>query len=150
MEECCRARWATDGNSTLWYMQFAQMDNEGYKHTLRICNTCYFFTATVVTWMCHSVMLCIHSLFCVSWLLCLQKKGLWYPWIVGTVVVLDTLEWINISLPCHESSFDSSVVQSVTWSVCQLCLLVSPTFSLQKCVHRMFEKLTFLFFGKTY
>jgi len=64
------------------------LENEGYKHTLRI-----LINFPLQQWLreCATVlMLCAHNLFCVSWLLCIQKKGLWCPWIVGTVVVLDT------------------------------------------------------------
>jgi len=45
LEKCCTA-----GKATWQYAHaFCMLVNLGYKHTLRICNTCCFSTATVVT-----------------------------------------------------------------------------------------------------
>jgi len=40
------------------------LDNEGYRHTLRICNTYYYSTATMVTRMHLNVILYINCLSC--------------------------------------------------------------------------------------
>jgi len=41
------------------------LDNQGYKHTLRICNTYCFFTASVLTRMRHNVTCHIRCLTCI-------------------------------------------------------------------------------------
>ena len=41
-------------------------DNKGYKHTLRICNTYYFSTATIVTRTPLNVTLYVHCLSCIK------------------------------------------------------------------------------------
>jgi len=41
-----------------------RVDNEGYKHTLVICNTYYFSTTTMVTWTRPNVTLYVHCLSC--------------------------------------------------------------------------------------
>ena len=46
VEKYCRAGQATDDNMT--HAQ-SMLDNEGYRHTLRICNTYCSSTATMVT-----------------------------------------------------------------------------------------------------
>ena len=58
----CRAGQATDVN-----MEHAHFmpDTKGYKHTLRICNTYCFSTATVVTRKRLNVTLYVHCLYCV-------------------------------------------------------------------------------------
>jgi len=44
MEKYCRARQATDDNMAHAH---SMLDTKGYKHTLRICNTCCLSTATM-------------------------------------------------------------------------------------------------------
>jgi len=45
VEKYCRAEQATDDNMVHAY---CMLDNEGYKHTLRLCNTHCFSTPTMV------------------------------------------------------------------------------------------------------
>ena len=50
VEKYCRARQATDDNTAHAH---CMLDNKGYKHTLRLCNTCCFFhdsSALIFTW----------------------------------------------------------------------------------------------------
>jgi len=56
------------------------LDNEGYKHTPRICNTFCFSIATLVTWKRLNVMmLYVHCLSCfpfyISWI---NSEPLWF------------------------------------------------------------------------
>ena len=46
MEKVCRARRATDDNMAV---EHCMLDTQGYRHTLIICNTYCFSTATMVT-----------------------------------------------------------------------------------------------------
>jgi hypothetical protein len=62
VEKCGRAREATDGNMA---HALCMLANEGYRHTLSICNTYYFSTATIVTRRHLSVMfICTLPLLC--------------------------------------------------------------------------------------
>ena len=45
VEKCCGAGLATDDNMTHAH---CMLDTKGYKHTLTVCNTYFFSTATVV------------------------------------------------------------------------------------------------------
>jgi len=49
-----------------WSMEYAHcmLDNKGYRHTLRICNTCCFFTSKVVTRAHLNTTLHVHCLHC--------------------------------------------------------------------------------------
>jgi hypothetical protein len=58
----CRAGQATDVNVA--HAHFMP-DTKGHKHTLRICNTYCFSTATLVTRRCLNVTLYVHCLYCV-------------------------------------------------------------------------------------
>jgi hypothetical protein len=46
VEKYCIAEQATDGSMA---HEFCMLNNQDYKHTHRICNTCCFSTATMVT-----------------------------------------------------------------------------------------------------
>jgi len=64
------------------------LDNEGYRHTLRICNTYCYFTATMVTWMHLNIMLYIHCLSCYTIVLSSHDQFWWtgmrlWDWQVG-------------------------------------------------------------------
>jgi len=67
------------------------LDNLGYRHTLRICSTYCFYTATVVTRMCFGVMLLADCLPCSAcchltvWRRCDRKN-----WMRLTLRSLDT------------------------------------------------------------
>ena len=54
MEKYCRDGQVTDDNMAHAH---CRLDTQGYKHILRICNTYFFFTATMVTRMRLSVNL---------------------------------------------------------------------------------------------
>ena len=64
VENYCRVAHATDDS-----MAHARcvLDNEGYKHTLAICNTYCFSTATMIVRTCLIVTLYVHCLSCL-WL----------------------------------------------------------------------------------
>jgi len=47
VEKCGTARQPTD-DSVIWRMRFTGFNNEGHRHTLTICNTYSFSTATMV------------------------------------------------------------------------------------------------------
>jgi hypothetical protein len=49
---------------TIWRMRICMMGTEGYKHTLRICNTYCFSTATMFELTPLYVMLYVHCLSC--------------------------------------------------------------------------------------
>ena len=57
----CRAGQATNDNMV---HVNCMLDDQGYKHTLRLCNTHCFSSATMVVWMRLIVMLYIHCLSC--------------------------------------------------------------------------------------
>jgi hypothetical protein len=61
VEKYCRAGQATDDNTAHAH---CILDNLGYKHTLRICNTYCFSTATLVARTHLSVTLDVHCVFC--------------------------------------------------------------------------------------
>ena len=74
-----RATQATDDN-LVQRMRFYMLDSEGYKHTLRICNTYWFFIAMLVMWKLLNVtMLYVHYLSCfpfyISWI---NSEPLWF------------------------------------------------------------------------
>jgi hypothetical protein len=48
------------------------LDNYGYKHTFRPCNTCYFSTATTVTRTHLNLTLHVHCVSCVIFTVSLQ------------------------------------------------------------------------------
>jgi len=60
MESYGRARQATDDNMA--YV-FFMLDNQGYKHTLKTCNTYCFSIATMVTQTRLSVTLYVHCVY---------------------------------------------------------------------------------------
>jgi hypothetical protein len=53
--------WLERPQIMIWHV-CSMLDTKGNKHTLRICNTYCFSTATVVAQTCLSIMLCVHSL----------------------------------------------------------------------------------------
>jgi len=57
----CRTGQATDDNMA---HEHCMLDTYGYKHTLRICNTCCFSTATMVARTRLTVTLYVHCLYC--------------------------------------------------------------------------------------
>jgi len=59
VEKYCRARQATDDNTVHAH---CMLDTNGYKHTLRLCNTYCFSSTTVVARTCHNVTLYVHCL----------------------------------------------------------------------------------------
>jgi len=61
VEKYCTARQATDGNIAHAH---CMLDTESYKHTLKICNTDCFYTATIVARTRLSVTLYVHCLTC--------------------------------------------------------------------------------------
>ena len=65
VEKYCRAGQATEDNMAHAY---CILDTQGYKHTFRICNICYFSTVTMVTRKLLVVMLyvCVHCSSCSS------------------------------------------------------------------------------------
>jgi hypothetical protein len=58
VEKYCRAGQTTDDSMVHAH---CMLGTEGYRHTLRICNTCYFSMATVVA---HTLMLCFTYIAC--------------------------------------------------------------------------------------
>jgi hypothetical protein len=61
VEKYCIAGQATDDDMAHAH---CMLGNQGYKHTLRICNTYYFFSTAMVARTRHNVMLYIHFLSC--------------------------------------------------------------------------------------
>jgi len=59
MGKYCRASHAPDD-----HVVHCMLDIQGYKHTLRISNTYFFFMATIVAQTCLNVMLYVHCLSC--------------------------------------------------------------------------------------
>jgi len=59
MGKHCRASEAPDD-----HMMHCMLDTQGYKHTLRISNTYFFFMATIVAQTHLSVLLHVHCLSC--------------------------------------------------------------------------------------
>ena len=70
LEKYCRAVEATDDNVTPAH---CMLDSQGYRHTLRICNTYWFSTATMVA-RTHLSVTFIHTL-PVLLHLCMWQKG---------------------------------------------------------------------------
>jgi hypothetical protein len=68
VEKYCGAREATDENKT--HAQ-CTLDTQGYKHTIRMCNTYCFFTAMMVARTHFRVLLHVHCLSC-CWLYCVH------------------------------------------------------------------------------
>ena len=63
VEKCCRAGQAVDGNMAC---ALCMLDEQGYKHTLKIWNTYFYSTAAVVAQMCLIALLYVHCLSCLS------------------------------------------------------------------------------------
>jgi len=61
VEKYCTAGQATDDNMAHAH---CMLDTKGYKHTLKICNTYCFSTATMVERKRLSVMLYVHWMSC--------------------------------------------------------------------------------------
>jgi hypothetical protein len=61
VEKYCRAGLATDDNMA---REHCMLDNWGYRHTIRVCNTCCFSTATVVVRTRLNVTLYVRCLPC--------------------------------------------------------------------------------------
>jgi len=61
LDKYCRAGQATDDNTAHAH---CMMETWGCKHTLRICNTYYFSTATMVVRRRLHVTSYVHCLFC--------------------------------------------------------------------------------------
>ena len=76
MEKYCRARQATDDDMAHAH---CMLDTSGNKHTLQICNTYYFSTATIVTRTHLNVTRCVHFLSC-----CVTK--LYYSYLKNTSI----------------------------------------------------------------
>jgi hypothetical protein len=61
VEKCCTGGQATDDNMAHAH---CMLDNRGHKHTLRLCNTHYLSTATVVARMSLNITIYLHRLSC--------------------------------------------------------------------------------------
>jgi hypothetical protein len=74
VEKVCRAGQATDDNMA---HALCMSNNYAYKHTLRICNTYCFSTATTVARPRLNVTLYVHCLAC-SWITCTFRGMITY------------------------------------------------------------------------
>jgi len=63
VEKCCRAGQATDDNMVHAH---CMLDTSGYRHTLTVCNTYCFSTATMAARSLQNVTLYVHCLPCWS------------------------------------------------------------------------------------
>jgi hypothetical protein len=59
VEKHCRAGWATDDNTVQVH---CKLNTKAYKHTLRMCNTYYFLTVTMIVRKRLDVTLYVHRL----------------------------------------------------------------------------------------
>ena len=130
---------------TIWRMHIACCITKSTKHTLTICNTYCFSTATMVAWERLNVILYIHCLSCLVFLkteyqynnvfatICDNHATTcsFYPWILFPAVnrvlrtVIGGIPLFHGDLLCRQSPFHycASALQACSVLMCEICVL---------------------------